>query len=145
MKRILILLAAACAFALVPVSASAQGGYEITGTVVDEIGPVVGVSIVEKGTQNVTVTDMDGNFALKVASADAIVEISCIGYTTHSYKASEVPSSGRRAAARSFRTPRPDASTPAAEPSAPRTPGRDPAGVTGVPAPAPPASAGLCP
>ncbi|MBQ6086493.1 MAG: TonB-dependent receptor [Bacteroidales bacterium] len=92
MKRILILLAAACAFALVPVSASAQGGYEITGTVVDEIGPVVGVSIVEKGTQNGTVTDMDGNFALKVASADAIVEISCIGYTTHSYKASEVPS-----------------------------------------------------
>ena len=40
---------------------------EITGTVVDETGEgVIGATIMEKGTSNGTVTDLDGNFTLKV-------------------------------------------------------------------------------
>ena len=51
------------------------------GTVVDATGePVIGANVVEKGTTNGTVTDMDGKFALEV-SADATLSISYIGYT----------------------------------------------------------------
>lgn len=92
MKRILILLSGIIASALMSTNASAQGGYEVKGVVIDEIGPVMGASIIEKGTLNGTSTDLDGTYTLKVSSADAIVEISCIGYATASFKASAVPS-----------------------------------------------------
>ena len=35
---------------------------QVSGTVVDEIGPVAGASVIEKGTQNGAVTDLDGNW-----------------------------------------------------------------------------------
>ena len=91
MKRILILLYAIVASAMMSANVSAQGGYEVKGTVIDEVGPVIGASVVEKGTSNGVVTDFDGAYTLKVSSADAIVEISCIGYATVSFKASETP------------------------------------------------------
>ena len=69
----------------------AQGSYQVTGVVFDEYGPAIGVAVMEQGTSNGVTTDFDGAFTLKVASADAIVEISCIGYTTVTFKASEVP------------------------------------------------------
>ena len=53
----------------------------VTGTVSDEIGPVIGVSVVEKGTTNGTVTDLDGKYSISVAS-DAVLEFSSIGYST---------------------------------------------------------------
>ena len=74
---------------------SAQDGYEIKGVVSDEVGPVIGATILEQGTTNGTSTGLDGDFALEVSSADAIVEISCIGYKTLTFKASEVPASIR--------------------------------------------------
>ena len=43
-----------------------QATKKITGTVVDAMGPVIGASVVEKGTTNATVTDFDGNFTLNV-------------------------------------------------------------------------------
>ena len=53
---------------------------EITGTVVDQTGePVIGATVMEKGTSNGTVTDFDGNFTLKV-NAGATLVISYIGY-----------------------------------------------------------------
>ena len=53
---------------------------EITGTVVDETGEgVIGATVMEKGTSNGTVTDIDGNFTLKVAEGATLV-ISYIGY-----------------------------------------------------------------
>ena len=91
MKRILILLYAIVASAMMSANVSAQGGYEVKGTVIDEVGPVIGASVVEKGTSNGVVTDFDGAYTLKVSSADAIVEISCIGYAPVSFKASETP------------------------------------------------------
>ena len=53
---------------------------EITGTVVDETGEgVIGATVMEKGTSNGAITDLDGNFNLKVADG-AILVISYIGY-----------------------------------------------------------------
>ena len=53
---------------------------EISGTVVDETGEgVIGATVMEKGTSNGTVTDVEGNFKLKV-KAGALLVISYIGY-----------------------------------------------------------------
>ncbi|HAL65016.1 MAG TPA: SusC/RagA family TonB-linked outer membrane protein, partial [Bacteroidales bacterium] len=52
----------------------------MTGKVTDEAGePVIGANIIEKGTTNGTVTDVDGNFSLQVAE-NAVLQISYIGY-----------------------------------------------------------------
>ena len=53
----------------------------VTGTVKDAIGPVIGASVIESGTQNGTVTDFEGNFTLSVQQGSSI-EISSIGYRT---------------------------------------------------------------
>ena len=52
---------------------------EVTGTVEDDMGPVIGATVMEKGTSNGTVTDFDGNFKIKV-KAGTILVISYIGY-----------------------------------------------------------------
>lgn len=52
---------------------------QVSGTVVDEIGPVAGASVIEKGTQNGAVTDLDGKWTLSVPQGATIV-ISSIGY-----------------------------------------------------------------
>ena len=91
MKRILTILAGIAASAVMSVSVFAQGGYTVKGTVADQAGPIIGAAVMEAGTTNGAVTDLDGNFVLKVSSADATVEVSCIGYATVSFKASEVP------------------------------------------------------
>lgn len=52
----------------------------ITGTVVDAAGvPIIGANIIEAGTTNGTVTDVDGKFSLSVEN-NAIIHISYIGY-----------------------------------------------------------------
>lgn len=54
---------------------------------VDAAGePVIGASVIEKGSANGTITDMDGNFILNVGSKEAILEISYIGYQGQSLK-----------------------------------------------------------
>ena len=58
-----------------------QATKKITGTVVDAMGPVIGASVVEKGTTNGTVTDFDGNFSLNVNPGATIV-VSFIGFET---------------------------------------------------------------
>lgn len=69
-------------------SASQQAGtVTVKGTVVDAKGePLIGVSILEKGTNNGTITDIDGNFTLSVAEG-ATIEVSYIGYKTLSLTA----------------------------------------------------------
>lgn len=69
--------------------AEAQGRQQITvrGTVVDASGePLIGVSIMVKGTSSGTVTDFDGRFSLQVP-ADAVLQFSYIGYKTKEMKA----------------------------------------------------------
>ena len=84
------ILAAAVASAVFSANVAAQS-YEVKGVIEDSLGPVIGATVLEQGTSNGTITDIDGAYTLKVSSADATVEISCIGYTTQSFKASAVP------------------------------------------------------
>lgn len=88
MKRILSIILTATLSVL---GAFAQSGYTVEGVVVDELGPVIGAGVVEQGSSNGTMTDIDGRYSLEVASADAVIEISCIGYATQTFKASELP------------------------------------------------------
>jgi TonB-linked SusC/RagA family outer membrane protein len=61
-----------------------QTKRQITGTVIEEYGePLIGVNIVEKGTTNGVITDVDGKFTLMVAEG-ATLEISYIGYVAQS-------------------------------------------------------------
>lgn len=54
---------------------------KVTGTVVDTSGnPVIGANVVEKGTTNGTITDLEGRFTLTLPSAATLV-VSYIGYT----------------------------------------------------------------
>ena len=72
-------------------SVFAQGGYEVKGVVVDAIGPVIGATVIEQGTTNGASTGLDGDYVLTVSSANAVVEISCIGYATQTFVASQLP------------------------------------------------------
>lgn len=59
-----------------------QSKRKLSGKVTDQNGEaVIGASVVEKGTTNGIMTDLDGNFALEVGDA-AILQISYIGYKT---------------------------------------------------------------
>lgn len=66
-------------FCLFPVWALAQT-ISVTGVVKDTSGePIIGASVIEAGTSNGTVTDLDGNFKLNVAAKSSL-QISFIGY-----------------------------------------------------------------
>ena len=72
---------------LASVEQAHQEKVKVSGRVVDAAGePVIGASVIEKGSSNGTITDMDGNFTLNVGSKDAILEISYIGYQGQSLK-----------------------------------------------------------
>ena len=69
---------------------AAQQTRTVSGQVVDSNGEsIIGANIVEKGTANGAITDMDGKFSLKTAP-NATLVISYIGYKTIEMKASEV-------------------------------------------------------
>ena len=58
-----------------------QQSKSVSGTVVGADGPVIGATVLEKGTSNGTVTDIDGNFSLNVQPGATLV-ISYVGYKT---------------------------------------------------------------
>ena len=92
MNRFLSFIVGLMGLLLITPDLSAQNGYEIRGTVTDQSGqPVIGATVLEKGTTNGLSTDIDGNYTLKVSSADAIIEISCIGYKTVTFVAKSNP------------------------------------------------------
>ena len=63
-------------------SAGAQETKTIQGMVRDVTGePLIGASVIEKGTNNGVITDVDGNFTLTVP-ADATLSIAYMGYAT---------------------------------------------------------------
>ncbi|MBR5905127.1 MAG: TonB-dependent receptor [Bacteroidales bacterium] len=79
-KHILITL---LFLALGSLALSAQNGVKVTGTVLDKDGlAVIGAGILEQGTLNGAVTDADGKYSIQVASANSVLEFSCIGYQT---------------------------------------------------------------
>ena len=57
----------------------------LSGTVLDASGlPVPGATVVEHGTSNGTMTDLDGKFSLTVVGNDGVLDINCLGYETKS-------------------------------------------------------------
>ena len=63
-----------------------QKGKTIQVTVSDEAGALIGANVIVKGTTNGNVTDMNGMVTLDNVPANAILEISYIGYQTGKYK-----------------------------------------------------------
>lgn len=64
------------------ISIGQQKQKRISGTVVDSNGqPIIGANVVEKGTTNGIITDVDGKFALNVSSS-SVLQISYLGYLT---------------------------------------------------------------
>lgn len=75
-RYLFVLLALACSVGLF-----AQKTIVIKGNILDQDKlPVVGANILEKGTTNGTISDVDGNFTLSVGSSDAVLLVKYIGY-----------------------------------------------------------------
>ena len=62
-------------------SAALFAQNKVTGTVSDDLGPAIGVSVMEKGTNNGVITDLDGNYVITVKPGATLV-FSSIGYAT---------------------------------------------------------------
>lgn len=61
-----------------------QQKITINGIIIDSTGePVIGANVVEQGTTNGTITDIDGKFSLNVAD-NAVLQVSYIGYLSQS-------------------------------------------------------------
>ena len=72
-------------------SSTEKAKKKVTGTVSDENGePIIGANVVEKGTTNGTITDMDGRFTLDVTEGTTL-QISYIGYKEREIKAGNRP------------------------------------------------------
>ena len=58
----------------------------INGIVADEQGePIIGASVLEKGTTNGTITDLDGRFTLSIGKGTELI-VSYVGYITKTVK-----------------------------------------------------------
>jgi len=62
----------------------------VTGTVEDADGPLIGASVLVKGTTRGTITDFDGNFSIEANEGD-VLEISYMGYSAQSVTVSSGP------------------------------------------------------
>lgn len=77
-------------FSLVTMSGYAQS-KTVTGKIIDSTGePVIGASVLVKGTTNGVISDIDGNFSIQGVANDAILQISFVGY-----KAQDIPVAGK--------------------------------------------------
>lgn len=75
-------------FLLMGVMSATAQQLTLKGKVLDNRGePLIGVSVVEKGSTNGCITDFDGNFSLQVAKGKTVV-FSYIGYESQELKAS---------------------------------------------------------
>ena len=66
----------------IPLLLFAQGGYQVTGHIIsaEDNQPMIGVSVLEKGTTNGVITDVDGNYTLKIkGTASATLLFSYVG------------------------------------------------------------------
>lgn len=66
---------------------AAYGSIKVTGLVKDASGsPVPGVNVVEKGTKNGVMTDIDGRYSINVRDENSVIQFSFIGLKTESVK-----------------------------------------------------------
>ncbi|MBQ6074256.1 MAG: SusC/RagA family TonB-linked outer membrane protein [Bacteroidales bacterium] len=86
MKRLIFLFA----LLLTAMQLNAQIAVKGTVTASDTGEPMIGASVMEKGTMNGTVTGIDGTYALTVTDGSAVLVISTIGFKTV-----EIPVSNR--------------------------------------------------
>ena len=68
----------------IPLVLFAQGGYQVTGHIIsaEDNQPLIGVSVLEKGTTNGVITDIDGNYKITVTKSPATLQFSYIGLKT---------------------------------------------------------------
>ena len=72
-------------------AATLMAQVSVKGTVVDALGdPIIGANVLEVGTTNGAVTDMDGNFTLNVKKLGAELSFSYIGYVSKTLAAASV-------------------------------------------------------
>ena len=82
-------LAGLAVFLLLCAPIFAQSQVRVTGKVIDNLGmPMIGVSILEKGTSNGVVTDIDGNYSLNATEGGTLV-FSYVGYVTQEHPVAE--------------------------------------------------------
>lgn len=87
-KRNRVLLLIGCLMFFFSLGAFAQQ-LTVKGIVKDVSGePIIGASVVVKGTSNGVITDFDGNFTIPNVPEGSVIDISFIGYVTQSVKAS---------------------------------------------------------
>jgi TonB-linked SusC/RagA family outer membrane protein len=73
---LLLLLLAWCSLAITAQEAESR----VSGKVTDAMGALIGVSVMEKGTNNGTVTDVNGNFTIDKVRSGATLQFSYVGY-----------------------------------------------------------------
>ena len=61
----------------------------VSGNITDSSGPLPGVTILEKGTTNGTVSDFDGNYTLSIANQNAVLVFSYLGFLTQEITSDE--------------------------------------------------------
>ena len=66
-----------------------QQTVKLTGNVSDAMGAIIGASVIEQGTTNGVITDIEGNFTLTV-NRGAKLEISYVGYKTRVIEVTDV-------------------------------------------------------
>ena len=68
----------------IPLLLFAQGGYQVKGHIIsaEDNQPMIGVSVLEKGTTNGVITDIDGNYSITVTKSPAILQFSYVGMKT---------------------------------------------------------------
>ncbi|WP_258861660.1 TonB-dependent receptor plug domain-containing protein [Marinilabilia salmonicolor] len=76
-KRVLFLIFGLC------LSIASFAQVQVSGSVSDSQGePIPGVTVLEKGTQNGVITDIDGNYNLSVAGQESVLVFSFVGMQT---------------------------------------------------------------
>ncbi len=61
----------------------------VKGTVVDSKGEtIIGATVLEKGTSNGTITNFDGEFTLTLKNANAVIEVSYVGFAKQEIRVS---------------------------------------------------------
>jgi tonB-linked outer membrane protein, susC/ragA family len=91
MQTVRYILSVGCLLLFFSINLFAQQQM-VKGNVKDVMGePVIGASVLEKGTNNGTITNLDGDFVLPNVGPGAMIEITFVGYLPELVKASASP------------------------------------------------------
>jgi Ca-activated chloride channel homolog len=86
MKKLIFLSTMVLSLYMLTTNCSAN--LTVKGTVSEAGQPLPGVSIVEKGTSNGVITDMNGDYSITVGSESAVLQFAFVGYETQELKLS---------------------------------------------------------